>query len=244
MTTTGDRVQPQVDQSVPEAPSVAVPPTGMRVRKRNGDLEVADVMKIVRAVERNVGGLQHVDPLRIATRTISGLYDGATTRELDELSIQTAASLIAEEPGYSKLAAALLATFIDKEVENQDIHSFSQSVRMGRELGLISDSVAKFVADNHRKLNDSIQPERSRLFEYFGLRTVYDRYLLKHPDSRHSIETPQYFFLRVACGLAETPPEAIELYHLLSSLDYMLSSPTLFNSGTQHQQMSSCYLLD
>ena len=244
MTTTGDRIQPQVDQSVPEAPVVAVPPTGMRVRKRNGDLEVADVMKIVRAVERNVGDLQHVDPLRIATRTISGLYDGATTRELDELSIQTAASLIAEEPGYSKLAAALLATFIDKEVENQDIHSFSQSVRMGRELGLISDSVAKFVADNHRKLNDSIQPERSRLFEYFGLRTVYDRYLLKHPDSRHSIETPQYFFLRVACGLAETPPEAIELYHLLSSLDYMLSSPTLFNSGTQHQQMSSCYLLD
>jgi ribonucleoside-diphosphate reductase alpha chain len=244
MTTTGDRIQPQVDQGVPEAPVVAVPPTGMRVRKRNGDLEVADVMKIVRAVERNVGDLQHVDPLRIATRTISGLYDGATTRELDELSIQTAASLIAEEPGYSKLAAALLATFIDKEVENQDIHSFSQSVRMGRELGLISDSVAKFVADNHRKLNDSIQPERSRLFEYFGLRTVYDRYLLKHPDSRHSIETPQYFFLRVACGLAETPPEAIELYHLLSSLDYMLSSPTLFNSGTQHQQMSSCYLLD
>ena len=244
MTTTGDRIQPQVDQNVPEAPVVAVPPTGMRVRKRNGDLEVADVMKIVRAVERNVGDLQHVDPLRIATRTISGLYDGATTRELDELSIQTAASLIAEEPGYSKLAAALLATFIDKEVENQDIHSFSQSVRVGRELGLISDSVAKFVADNHRKLNDSIQPERSRLFEYFGLRTVYDRYLLKHPDSRHSIETPQYFFLRVACGLAETPPEAIELYHLLSSLDYMLSSPTLFNSGTQHQQMSSCYLLD
>ncbi len=244
MTTTGDRIQPQVDQNVPEAPVVAVPPTGMRVRKRNGDLEVADVMKIVRAVERNVGDLEHVDPLRIATRTISGLYDGATTRELDELSIQTAASLIAEEPGYSKLAAALLATFIDKEVENQDIHSFSQSVRVGRELGLISDSVAKFVADNHRKLNDSIQPERSRLFEYFGLRTVYDRYLLKHPDSRHSIETPQYFFLRVACGLAETPPEAIELYHLLSSLDYMLSSPTLFNSGTQHQQMSSCYLLD
>ncbi len=244
MTTTGDRIQPQVDQNVPDARVVVAPPIGMRVRKRNGDLEVADVMKIVRAVERNVGDLQHVDPLRIATRTISGLYDGATTRELDELSIQTAASLIAEEPGYSKLAAALLATFIDKEVENQDIHSFSQSVRMGRELGLISDSVAKFVADNHRKLNDSIQPERSRLFEYFGLRTVYDRYLLKHPDSRHSIETPQYFFLRVACGLAETPPEAIELYHLLSSLDYMLSSPTLFNSGTQHQQMSSCYLLD
>ncbi len=218
--------------------------TGMHVRKRNGELEIADVTKIVRAVERCVGYLENVDPLRIATRTISGLYDGATTRELDELSIQTAASLIAEEPSYSRLAGSLLATFIDKEVENQDIHSFSQSVRTGHQLGLIADNVAEFVSLNARKMNDAISPERNHLFEYFGLRTVYDRYLLRHPETRESIETPQYFFLRVASGLANTPSEAIELYELLSKLDYMLSSPTLFNSGTIHQQMSSCYLLD
>ena len=226
------------------AAQTAPPASGMRVRKRNGDLEVADVMKIVRAVERCVGGLTGVDPLRIATRTISGLYDGATTRELDELSIQTAASLIAEEPEYSRLAASLLATFIDKEVENQDIHSFSQSIRAGQRLGLISDAVAEFATANKRKLNDAVRPERTRLFEYFGLRTVYDRYLLRHPESRHAIETPQHFFLRVACGLARTPSEAIDLYELLSNLDYMVSSPTLFNSGTVHPQMSSCYLLD
>ncbi|MBM3940978.1 MAG: ribonucleoside-diphosphate reductase subunit alpha [SAR202 cluster bacterium] len=221
-----------------------LPSTTMRVRKRNGSLEPANVMKIVRAVERSAGELPNVDPLRVATRTISGLYDGATTRELDELSIQTAASLIAEEPEYSKLAARLLAQFIDKEVENQDIHSFSQSIRDGHELGLIADGVFNFVSLNARKLNDAIARDRNKGFEYFGLRTLYDRYLLKHPQSRHAIEMPQYFFLRVACGLAQTPSDAIELYELMSRLDYMPSTPTLFNSGTRHPQMSSCYLLD
>ena len=236
------------DQFSAGTPEQQTPPdatsTTMHVRKRNGGLEPADVMKIVRAVERSSGGLESVDPLRVATRTISGLYDGATTSELDELSIRTAASLIAEEPEYSKLAARLLAVFIDKEVRNQDIHSFSQSVKAGHALGLIDDRVAEFAAVNARKLDDAITPERDKLFEYFGIRTLYDRYLLKHPESRHSIETPQHFFLRIACGLAESPADAIEFYELISRLDYMPSSPTLFNSGTRHSQMSSCYLLD
>lgn len=235
-----------------EAEAPAAPPlprensssTTMRVRKRNGGLETADVMKIVRAVERSADGLGEVDPLRVATRTISGLYDGATTRELDELSIRTAASLIAEEPEYSKLAARLLDVYIDKEVGNQEVHAFSQSVKTGHALGLIDDAVAEFVAANARKLNDAIEPARSALFEYFGIRTLYDRYLLRRPDTRRSIETPQYFFLRIACGLAQSPADAIDLYTLMSNLDYMPSSPTLFNSGTRHSQMSSCYLLD
>ena len=231
-------------QGAPPEDAGIEPSTTMRVRKRSGAYEAADVMKIVRAVERSSGSLHEVDPLRIATRTISGLYDGATTRELDELSIRTAASLIAEEPQYSKLAARLLTVFIDKEVQNQDIHSFSQSVKAGLALGLIDDAVGRFVVENSRKLNDAIDGDRGRLFEYFGVRTLYDRYLLKHPESRYSIETPQYFFLRVACGLAESPSEAIDLYDLMSRLDYMPSSPTLFNSGTRHPQMSSCYLLD
>ena len=231
-------------QGAPPEDAGIEPSTTMRVRKRSGAYETADVMKIVRAVERSSGGLHEVDPLRIATRTISGLYDGATTRELDELSIRTAASLIAEEPQYSKLAARLLTVFIDKEVQNQDIHSFSQSVKAGHNLGLIDDAVGRFVVENSRKLNDAIEGDRGRLFEYFGVRTLYDRYLLKHPESRYSVETPQYFFLRVACGLAESPSEAIDLYDLMSRLDYMPSSPTLFNSGTRHPQMSSCYLLD
>ena len=218
--------------------------TAMRVRKRNGDLEPVDVNKIVRAVERCAAGLPGVDPMRVATRTISGLCDGATTEELDELSIRTSAAFIVEEPNYSRLAARLLSTVIDKEVRNQDIHSFSQSVAVGVDQGLIGAEVASFVATNARKLNDTLEGERDQLFEFFGLRTVYDRYLLRHPENRMVVETPQYFFLRVACGLSTCPEEAIRFYRLISSLQYLPSSPTLFNSGTSHPQMSSCYLLD
>jgi ribonucleoside-diphosphate reductase alpha chain len=216
----------------------------MQVRKRNGSLEPADVNKIVRAVERCSEGLQSADSIRIASKTIGGLYHGATTRELDLLSIQTAASLIAEEPEYSKLAARLLDGFITKEVANQNIYSFSQSVAAGKQHGLVSKDLAVFVTENARKLNDAIEDHRSELFEYFGLRTVYDRYLLRHPETRDVLETPQQFFLRVSCGLSRNVQEAVEFYRVISAHDYLPSSPTLFNSGTKHSQMSSCYLLD
>ena len=133
---------------------------------------------------------------------------------------------------------------IDKEVQNQDIYSFSQSVALGQAQGIIGEETAALVATHARKLNDAILPERNWRYEFFGLRTVYDRYLLRHPESRKVIETPQYFLMRVACGLSTSPEEAIEFYELISSLDYLPSSPTLFNSGTTHPQMSSCYLLD
>jgi ribonucleoside-diphosphate reductase alpha chain len=220
------------------------PQTTMRVRKRNGTSEPVDVNKIVRAVNRSCAGLTEVDALRIATKTISGLYDGASTRELDQLSIQTAAALIAEEPEYSKLAARLLGTYVEKEVRNQEIHAFSQAVAAGRRLGLVNERLATFVAENARKLNDAVLPERDREFEYFGLRTVYDRYLLRHPKTRLVIETPQQFFLRIACALSESVKEALELYALFSKLEYLPSSPTLFNAGTRHEQLSSCFLLD
>ncbi|HNJ70775.1 MAG TPA: ribonucleotide reductase N-terminal alpha domain-containing protein, partial [Microthrixaceae bacterium] len=216
----------------------------MQVRKRDGSLEPVDLNKIVRAVARCAVGLDNVDPMRVATRTISGLVDHSSTEELDELSIRTAAALISEEPNYSRLAARLLATVIDKEVQNQDIYSFSQSVAMGHAQGIIGDETAAMVATNARKLNDAVLADRNWLYEFFGLRTVYDRYLLRHPESRRVVETPQYFLLRVACGLSRTPEEAIEFYELISSLEYLPSSPTLFNSGTAHPQMSSCYLLD
>ncbi len=216
----------------------------MRVRKRDGSFEPVDLNKIVRAVARCAAGLDNVDPMRVATRTISGLVDGATTEELDELSIRTSAALIAEEPNYSRLAARLLATVIDKEVQNQNIYSFSQSVAVGHEQGIIGDETAAMVATHARKLNDAVLADRNWLYEFFGLRTVYDRYLLRHPVSRQVVETPQYFLLRVACGLSTSPDEAIEFYELISSLAYLPSSPTLFNSGTTHPQMSSCYLLD
>ncbi|WP_213454616.1 ribonucleoside-diphosphate reductase subunit alpha [Rhizomonospora bruguierae] len=229
------------------APDQAVPTQrrhAMRVRKRNGDLEPVDVNKIVKAVERWVGDLDDVDPLRVATKTISGLYDGATTAELDKLSIHTAAELIGEEPQYSKLAARLLAAYVDKEVRGQGVASFSQSIRYAHQQGLIGAEAAAFVARNARKLDDAVDLDGDLRFEYFGLRTVADRYLLRHPETRLVVETPQYWLLRVACGLSQTPGEAIGFYRLMSSLAYLPSSPTLFNSGTRHTQLSSCFLVD
>ncbi|NHN55554.1 ribonucleoside-diphosphate reductase subunit alpha [Calidifontibacter sp. DB0510] len=218
--------------------------TTMQVRKRNGDAEPVDVMKIVRAVDRWCEDLPEVDPMTIATRTISGLYDGATTAELDRLSIQTAAEMTGVEPEYSKLAARLLAAYIDKEVRGQQIASFSQAMRLAHLEGLLGDDTAAFVEANARKLDHAVDHDRDQLFEYFGLRTVYDRYLLRHPQTRATIERPQYWLMRVACGLAHTAREAVEFYRLMSSLAYLPSSPTLFNSGTRHTQMSSCYLVD
>ncbi|HEY6490400.1 MAG: ribonucleoside-diphosphate reductase subunit alpha [Terracidiphilus sp.] len=216
----------------------------MHVRKRNGELEPVDVNKIVRAVQRCAVGLTQVDALRVASKTIGGLYDSATTRELDAMSIDTAASLIGEEPQYSKLAARLLLGTIVKEVAGQNLHSFSQSIEHGLREGIVSVATAEFVHTHARKLNHAVDDQLSDRFEYFGLRTVYDRYLLRDPQGRKVIETPQYFFLRVACGLAVTPSEAIQFYWLMASHDYMPSSPTLFNSGTKRAQMSSCYLHD
>jgi len=231
-----------------EAPAFDLTPpptaTAMGVTKRNGSIEPVDLNKIVRAIQRCCEGLHAIDPMRVATRTISGLYNGASTQELDELSIRTAALLIGEEPEYGRLAARLLANYIAKEVSGQEIHAFSQSVARGHEVGLINDRLLGFVQANARKLNDAIDPALDLNFDYFGLRTLYDRYLLRHPHSRKAIETPQQFFLRISSALSEDVPEALALYQRLGSLDYLPSSPTLFNAGTRHEQLSSCFLLD
>lgn len=223
--------------------NLQVPPL-MRVRKRDGTLEPVNVNKIVERVTRLSIGLTEVDSTRVAIRAISGLYDGASTKELDNLCIQTASLLIGEEPQYSLLAARLLATYIDEEVHTLDINNFAESIAYGAEFGLLNKDIVKFATEHAAQLQAAIKPERSQNFEYFGLRTVYDRYLLKDPKSRRVFETSQYFFMRVACGLAQSVDEAISLYELMSKLDYMPSTPTLFNSGTLRQQMSSCYLLD
>ena len=233
---------------VPVAPpfDLAPPPTAtaMGVTKRNGAREPVDLNKIVRAIQRCSEGLHAIDPMRVATRTISGLYDGATTAELDELSIRTAALLTGEEPEYGRLAARLLANTIAKEVAGQEIHAFSQSVGRGHEVGLVNDRLLGFVQAHARKLNDAIDPALDLGFDYFGLRTLYDRYLLRHPHTRKVIETPQHFFLRIASALSEDVPETLALYQRLARLDYLPSSPSLFNAGTRHEQLSSCFLLD
>lgn len=231
---------PVEEKIAPDANSVHQ----MRVKKRDGRLEPVNVQKIVDRVTRLCGGLNEVDPYRVAIKAISGLYDGATTKELDTLCVQTASLLIGEEPQYSSLAARLLSTYIDEEAVSLGVRNFFESIEYGFNHGLIAQNTRDFVMKNRDRLETAINPQRTNLFEYFGLRTVYDRYLLKDPKSRAVIETPQYFFMRVACGLSQSADEAVELYELISKLDYMPSTPTLFNSGTLRPQMSSCYLLD
>ena len=216
----------------------------MHVRKRSGELEPVNLDKIVGSIKRVCSDISDIDYTKIAIKTVGGLYDGVSTRELDLLSIQTAIGFMLEEPVFAKVATRLQSNFINKEVSDQEVESFSQSIQFGFDQGLISKQTLDLVLANKRKLNAAIKPERDSLFEYYGVKTVYDRYLLRHPITRNVFETPQYFFMRVAAGLSDNAAEVIEMYNLLSSLEYMNSSPTLFNSGTTHSQMSSCYLLD
>jgi len=190
------------------------------------------------------------------------MWPGATEADVRMRAIETAAALVVEEPGYSRLAARLLTLHIAEEAATQGVVSFPDAVRAGHDLGLLADDLATFVAVNAGELADLIGAEiesgADDRFEYFGLRTVYDRYLLRHPTTRKVLETPQHFLLRVACGLmgqvgsagtgGVTLPGGVadvaELYRVLSRLAYLPSSPTLFNAGARRPQLSSCFLLD
>ncbi|MDR3606116.1 MAG: ribonucleoside-diphosphate reductase subunit alpha [Oligoflexia bacterium] len=213
----------------------------MRVIKRDGTQEEVRIEKILHAVNRACRGLDGVEPLEIAKRTISGLHEGSTTQELDDLSISTAVMLMAEEPNYSKVAARMLSENILKEV-GRDM-AFRDYIHAAAEAGLLSSQVFELAGQDFKTIEYAIRHDRDDLFEYFGLKTVADRYLLRHPKTRKLLERPQWMFMRVSLGLADTIPEALELYDIVSQFLYMPATPTLFNSGTRHPQMSSCYLL-
>ncbi|MFE7777763.1 ribonucleoside-diphosphate reductase subunit alpha [Streptomyces sp. NPDC057445] len=193
--------------------------------------------------------LPDTDPGRVAAAALRGRHAGSDEAELRELATEAAAGLISEDPAYSRLAARLLTRTIAKEAASQGAAAFSDSIAVGHREGLIADRTAAFVETHASRLDALIDPTADDRFGYFGLRTLYSRYLLRHPISRKVVETPQQFMLRVAAGLAEDDSvrsldEVAALYALMSRLDYLPSSPTLFNSGTRHPQMSSCYLLD
>lgn len=197
--------------------------------------------------------LPDTDPGRVAAAALRGRNARSDAAELRSLATEAAAGLISEDPAYSRLAARLLTLSIADEAAGQGATSFSASVAVGHREGLIADRTAAFV-ELHAEALDALV-ERTLAdgaddrFGYFGLRTLHSRYLLRHPHTRQVVETPQHFMLRVASGLAEDESvraldEVAALYGLMSRLDYLPSSPTLFNSGTRHPQMSSCYLLD
>ncbi|WP_374985906.1 ribonucleoside-diphosphate reductase subunit alpha [Streptomyces fradiae] len=204
---------------------------------------------LLRTLTDLTADLPDADPGRVAAAALRGRHAGSDEAELRELATEAAAGLIAEDPAYSRLAARLLARTIRDEAAGQGAVAFSASVAVGHREGLIADRTADFVARHADRLDAVADPAADDRFGYFGLRTLYSRYLLRHPITRKVVETPQHFLLRVACGLAEDDSaraltEVEALYGLMSRLDYLPSSPTLFNSGTRHPQMSSCYLLD
>jgi ribonucleoside-diphosphate reductase alpha chain len=174
----------------------------------------------------------------------SSLSERKQRKDTVMVDIQHHAGLIFEDPSHSKIAAQKLSAWISEEVSLQGIMSFKDSLMAGRSHGLVNERLMNFAEQYCDVLNAAIIPEQDYRFEYFGIRTIYDRYLLKHPHTREVIETPQYFFMRVACALSQTLEEAIELYGIYSSFEFMSSSPTLFNAGTTHEQLSSCFLLD
>ncbi|MDO0936196.1 ribonucleoside-diphosphate reductase subunit alpha [Streptomyces sp. DG2A-72] len=204
---------------------------------------------LLRTLTELTADLPDADPGRVAAAALRGKSARADESELRELATEAAAGLISEDPAYSRLAARLLTISIAAEAASQGVTSFSESVAVGHREGLIADRTAEFVRLHTDRLDHLIDRAANDRFGYFGLRTLHSRYLLRHPLTRKVIETPQHFMLRVAAGLAEddtarSVDEVAALYGLMSRLDYLPSSPTLFNSGTRHPQMSSCYLLD
>ncbi|MGW1750150.1 ribonucleoside-diphosphate reductase subunit alpha [Streptomyces sp. NPDC002092] len=210
---------------------------------------------LLRTLTELTADLPDADPGRVAAAALRGRSARADETQLRELATEAAAGLISEDPAYSRLAARLLTIGIAAEAASQGVMSFTESVAVGHREGLIADRTAEFVRVHAHRLDALIDLEADDRFGYFGLRTLHSRYLLRHPLTRKVIETPQHFMLRVASGLAEdtasdsktgsrSVDEVAALYGLMSRLDYLPSSPTLFNSGTRHPQMSSCYLLD
>ncbi len=154
----------------------------MYVVKRDGTQEEVKIEKILHAVNRACRGVNGVEAIEVAKRTISGLHAGSTTQELDELSIQNAVMLMSDEPRYSKVAARMLADNIRKEA-GRDV-AFRDYLRLAAELGLIADQVVALAFQDVRSLEFAMHHERDDHFEYFGLKTIYDRYLLRHPQTR------------------------------------------------------------
>ena len=192
-----------------------------------------------------------VSPEPIVAETMRNLYDGVPMEEVYKASILASRTLIEKDPDYTYVTARLLMHTIAKEILGKEvtqdlmageyIQYFPKFIQKGIDNELLDPKLAQF---DLKKLAEALKPERDLQFDYLGLQTLYDRYFLHVRKQR--IEMPQAFFMRVAMGLsvseANREARAIEFYEVLSSFDFMSSTPTLFNSGTLRPQLSSCYL--
>ncbi|HUH88940.1 MAG TPA: ribonucleoside-diphosphate reductase subunit alpha [Pusillimonas sp.] len=235
-------------RSVPEAP---VEKSTLSVND-NGVSRPLDLTKLRTTIEEAGQGLPiQIDVDGILKETVKNLYDGIPVDEVYKSAILSARAMVETDPAYSQVTAGLLLHTIRKEVLGQEVAQsamdegyaqyFPKFIKTGIENGLLDNKLGQF---DLPRLGRALKAERDQQFNYLGLQTLYDRYFL-HVRGRR-IELPQVFFMRVAMGLAlneiDRETRAIEFYEILSSFDFMSSTPTLFNSGTLHSQLSSCYL--
>jgi ribonucleoside-diphosphate reductase alpha chain len=217
-----------------------------------GERRPLDMARLTDLVQSSCAGLgAAVAPQVILQETLKNLYDGVPMEEVRKSAVLSARALIEKDPAYSFVTARLLLNIIRREVLGEDATQaemgtryadyFPQFVKQGIESGRLDERLGRF---DLLQLGAAIDASRDLKFGYLGLQTLYDRYFL-HVEGRR-IELPQAFFMRVAMGLAlneiNKEDRAIEFYDVLSSFDFMSSTPTLFNSGTQRSQLSSCYL--
>ncbi|MFB3058378.1 MAG: ribonucleoside-diphosphate reductase subunit alpha [Gammaproteobacteria bacterium] len=248
------RAQERVDE--PEAQDTDEI-TDLKVKLEDGSTMPLDKERLKTIIDESCIGLESTSSERVYADTMKHLFDGIPTKDISPTLIMSARGLIDNEPEYSNVAARLLLdtlrteslTFIDdgaptatfKEMGQRYPDYFQHYIRRATELELLDKELLKY---DLKKLGMELNPEQDHQFTYLGLQTLYDRYFIHYQDTR--FELPQAFFMRVAMGLAinemNREERAIEFYRLLSSFDFMSSTPTLFNSGTLRPQLSSCYL--
>ena len=234
----------QVAQTAPAMPTIHVLENGQRVALDLGQLQSR--------IETACAGLgADVKPDPIVAETMRNLYDGVPMDEVYKASILAARTLIEKDPDYTYATARLLFHTISREVLGRDVAQadmqeayaeyFPGFIKRGVDADLLDEKLLQF---DLKRLGAALKSSRDMQFDYLGLQTLYDRYFLHEGKTR--IELPQAFFMRVAMGLSlneiDRETRAIEFYEVLSSFDFMSSTPTLFNSGTLRSQLSSCYL--
>ena len=234
----------QVQKAAPAEPVLHVTDGGQRV-----PLDFGALKALVESACADLGAEVTAEPVLAETRR--NLYDGVPIAELHKAAILAARTLIEKDPGYTRATARLLLHTIRREILGEEVthaamHTryaeyFPEFVRKGVQAELLDEKLLQF---DLAKLGAALKADRDLQFDYLGLQTLFDRYFL-HVDERR-IELPQAFFMRVAMGLAlneiDREARAIEFYEVLSTFDFMSSTPTLFNSGTRRSQLSSCYL--
>ena len=240
---TQERAQVKVDKT-PAAPVLHVIDGGQRV--------ALDIPYLQKLIENACAGLgADVKPDPIVAETMRNLYDGVPMEEVYKASILASRTLLEKDPDYTYATARLLMHTIAKEVLGKEVtqeemaeeyvNNFPLCIQKGVENNLLDEKLLQF---DLKQLAQALKAERDLQFDFIGLQTLYDRYFLHVRKTR--IELPQTFFMRVAMGLAlneaDRETRAIEFYEILSSFDFMSSTPTLFNSGTLRSQLSSCYL--